>query len=260
MFSKKCFIVSLLIIFFSFSYLPKVFGQVANDYPRITQLEEKVFHKNYNTENIYLRLNRLEQRIFGTIFPDSSLSERTDKLSSALNGDEFSDNANNFDTQTEISSNSGSVFGGVSDLEAREFGRTFDNDLINERLERLEIKILGGAQSGTIDSRLNRLYMTINNNSMNLYSGGFSQNQTSPPKSGLMNLIQTLLMNFTNGYINQVPNYGGPVWRLHHYPVYNNVLSGYPVNSFYGINNPPYQIQTNPYGENSFGLGAKILP
>ena len=52
-------------------------------YPIIDMMEEKVFHKNYQGENVYKRLAKLEQNAFGKA-SEGELSERVDKLKAKL--------------------------------------------------------------------------------------------------------------------------------------------------------------------------------
>lgn len=52
-------------------------------YPIIDMMEEKVFNKNYQGENVYKRVARLEEKVFGKA-SEGELSDRTDKLKASL--------------------------------------------------------------------------------------------------------------------------------------------------------------------------------
>lgn len=52
-------------------------------YPVIDMMEEKLFNRNYQGENVYNRVARLEQKAFGKA-SQGELSERTDKLKAEL--------------------------------------------------------------------------------------------------------------------------------------------------------------------------------
>ncbi|MBQ2644375.1 hypothetical protein IJG14_02220 [bacterium] len=52
-------------------------------YPIIDMMENEIFKKIYQGENVYKRVERLEQKTFGKIF-DGDLSQRTDKLKASI--------------------------------------------------------------------------------------------------------------------------------------------------------------------------------
>jgi len=52
-------------------------------YPVIDMMEEKVFNKTYQGENVYKRVERLEQKTFGKV-SQGELSDRTDKLKASV--------------------------------------------------------------------------------------------------------------------------------------------------------------------------------
>ncbi len=69
-------------------------------YPVIDMMEEKVFQKNYQGENVYKRVERLEQKTYGKA-SEGELSERTDKLKASLLAINSNENIleNNFEPQ-----------------------------------------------------------------------------------------------------------------------------------------------------------------
>lgn len=69
-------------------------------YPVIDMMEEKVFQKNYQGENVYKRIERLEKKAYGKT-SEGELAERTDKLKASLLAINSNENilANNFEPQ-----------------------------------------------------------------------------------------------------------------------------------------------------------------
>jgi len=135
-------------------------------YPVVDVLEEKIFNKANTHEDIYSRISKLEKQIFKKETPEMSLSDRVDKLRTAIitdvaiagydeNGDmtitptyrqlnpgygynpapQDAYSQSNFFTQ-------GSLYNEVSILERDYFKTTNPAQPIEERLTKLEKKIL----------------------------------------------------------------------------------------------------------------------
>lgn len=151
-------------------------------YPVIDMLEEHSFKKTYQGENVYKRLDRLEQKAFGKV-NDGDLSSRTDKLKAALlavkpNKITYNDDkvyeiqpylqyeekgcptgaAANTDLNYGLSALENFVFGDtyahlssddrLSKLERKLLKKTFDNDDINSRMERIATVASAKGSSG----------------------------------------------------------------------------------------------------------------
>ena len=158
------------------------------NYPVIDMLESKTFNKTYQGENVYKRLERLEQKAFGKT-NEGDLSSRTDKLKAALlavkpdkityddtyrpnivtssqnfNNDFYNDNSNYYAYRNE---NKGYTTGGaanidtdygLSALENFVFGDTYAHMSSNDRLSKLERKLLNKTfDSDDINSRMERI-------------------------------------------------------------------------------------------------------
>jgi len=152
-------------------------------YPVIDMLEQRTFNKNYQGENVYKRLERLEQKAFGKTL-DGDLSSRTDKLKAsllAIKPDKItyddSYKPNNFNPQNyyyndkyELQSYSeekgyptgaaasSDVNYGLSALENFVFGDTYAHLSSNDRLSKLERKLLKKTfDNDDINSRMERI-------------------------------------------------------------------------------------------------------
>ena len=55
-------------------------GQSCNEYPAVSELENKILGRNFQNDEIYNRLNRLETNAFGSVFPQDSLYDRMERL------------------------------------------------------------------------------------------------------------------------------------------------------------------------------------
>lgn len=106
-------------------------------YPKITILEENIFGKNYETENIYSRLSRLEKKLFNKNFENISLANRVDNLLS------------NIDTGVMYGIKSNDI----AKIESKIIGRTYPNDDTESRITRLEKEMLGAMQDGNLKER-----------------------------------------------------------------------------------------------------------
>jgi len=166
-------------------------------YPVIDMMEEKLFNKVNQGENVYKRVERLEKQAFGKTF-DGDLSERTDKLKAAVlavkpekitydenlreyrtNQYQYYDDNPLFPERPLLTKKSSAYTGGAAPLnksyynsfgnESNDFefalnaaenlilGTTNKSDSVHERLSRLEKKIFKKTYSGDNLSRLDRI-------------------------------------------------------------------------------------------------------
>ncbi|HBH18226.1 MAG TPA: hypothetical protein DDX14_04685, partial [Cyanobacteria bacterium UBA9579] len=254
----------------------------ATDYPAVTQLEIKVFHQAFIRENIYARLNRLEGKVFGTIFATENLADRLDRLkgtveseSNDLAFDEKTNTIYSTGNNSNVPSNS-PINGNLSALEMKVLGQSFDQDLLSQRIDRLERKVFGATQSGMPDNRISRLNSAVGNTFMqpagqlnqnqnfqgnsgmqgnSMFSSNFSDDEffndqsrqssmSSSRTGGLLSLLQVLALPIISGFLNKGnqntvdPNYYPP-----QYP--NNY--GYPYTGYNYPNSYPYP-PNNYYG------------
>ena len=155
-------------------------------YPVIDMLEQRTFNKVYQGENVYKRLERLEQKAFGKA-GDGDLSSRTDKLKAELLAvkpnkitydDKYipqkvkSENYENYNDMYDIQPNTyyeekgfptgaaanADVNYGLSALENFVFGDTYAHLSCNDRLSKLERKLLKKTfDNDDINSRMERI-------------------------------------------------------------------------------------------------------
>ncbi|MDD3150894.1 MAG: hypothetical protein PHV68_08670, partial [Candidatus Gastranaerophilales bacterium] len=219
-------------IFFSlFLTFNACFGQqeyaktyVDTDYPRISILEKKIFSNEYKNEEVYSRLNRLEMKVFNKIFPSLSLSERTERLESI-----FDSNI----SRNQLPESNEKLLLTISSLEQRVFNNIYSNENLIPRLNRLEEELLGASQSGETNQRILLLESLVQNNipeysnNLNSFNSDFySQNSPSFTLSessfednsnydtsqgtenyGMMDVLQTILMQVLNNYSGQNNTY-----------------------------------------------------
>ena len=109
----------------------------AENYPKITALENTIFHKTYENQDIYARLKRLEKKLFRRTFDNMALSDRMDNI------------LNNVDPAIVYNINQKEL----AKIENKILGRSFEYESIDERITRLEKEMLGAMQGGNIKQR-----------------------------------------------------------------------------------------------------------
>lgn len=153
-----------------------------NNYPIINQIEEKIYKRNYQGEDIYSRLARLEQELYGNIKNDQTLQDRVESLKSVLPNKHYNRfSAQNvglddfgLNTPSEYQKTSNVYFDKqsiVEELELETFNKSFEREHLSKRLDRLENYYFGNISMNSNDSdRINRLATVImNKNGMNNY-------------------------------------------------------------------------------------------
>ena len=108
--------------------------------PKLAQLENLVFGKDYQHQDLNLRLNRLEKSMFKKTFPQMNADERLDNLFANYNN--------------QIKSVSPTI---VSDLEKCVWGRSYGAEPLENRVSKLEEEVLGAIQQGEISDRISTL-------------------------------------------------------------------------------------------------------
>lgn len=166
-----------------------------NNYPIVSEIEQNIYKKNYQGEDIYNRLARLEKELYGNVKNDLSLQERVENLKSALpkkHYDRFADNNksfNNFGVQnpTEYTSNFDTNLI-INELEMETFHKTYKNDNAKRRIDRLEQYYFGATTTGQSDEeRLNKIAtFALNSPNMNNY---FPSTKGAQWAGILMNLL-----------------------------------------------------------------------
>lgn len=109
----------------------------SENYPKITSLENTIFKKTYETQDIYTRLKRLEKKLFRRTFDNLALSDRMDNI------------LNNVDPAIVYNINTKEL----AKIETKILGRSFEGETVDERIIRLEKEMLGAMQGGNIKQR-----------------------------------------------------------------------------------------------------------
>lgn len=108
------------------------------NYSRITEIEQSLYGKTYQGQNIANRLSRIEQSLFNKSYPSATNLQRLDNVVS---------NYNQINRYPNISTNV------LSKLERQAFNQAYPEYNPLRRIERLEQQILGATQSGDVNAR-----------------------------------------------------------------------------------------------------------
>lgn len=201
----------------SITSVPDPFARPVNSsYPDVSRIEQSLFGRTFENENISLRLSRIEKSMFSTTYSGSSDSQRIDNIIS---------NFNQINKYPNISQNE------LSRLESRIFSQNFAQDNPQRRIERLEQQLFGAIQSGSLISRYEAIKMAAKSyNRNNLYnSGGIMQGGW---KGLAANLGSSMLGGTMTGFtppINPYSNYNYGANGLNNY--YNTYANPYSGNS-----------------------------
>lgn len=117
-------------------------------YSRISEIEQSLFGKTYQGQNIAARLSRIEKNLFNKTYPNSTNLQRLDNVVS---------NYNQINKCPNISVNV------LSKMERQVFNQAFPQYNIQRRLERLEQQILGATQQGDMSARYELLKTAARN-------------------------------------------------------------------------------------------------
>lgn len=158
-----------------------------NNYPMVTKIEQNIFHKSYDNEDIYERLSRLEQSIYHQTYENDALADRVDRLSKHANISDFP----------------AFLVGDIERLERQHLSKTYSNESPEQRLERVEYQLLGATQSGDYEDRIENLKALAQRNSIDDY---FASNPSSIPTSSFA--IPTQRSYSSNSYSSS--SYGSP--------------------------------------------------
>lgn len=127
--------------------------QGKSNYPKITQIEKKIYSKSYENEDIYQRLSRIEMSLYKKTFDSDDLSTRVDNISD----------------RTLVSAMPGYLLNDISALEERNFQKVFQNDTPDNRIERLEYHLIGAIQDGNYKDRIYKLKTLNDQNNISEY-------------------------------------------------------------------------------------------
>lgn len=201
--------------------LPDPFANQANlNYGAVLRVENALYGHTFANQNISVRLERIEQSLFNTTFKNATPAQRIDNIIS---------NFNQLNKYPNISVNI------LSRLENKVFNRTYQQNSIERRIERLEQQVFGAAQSGDMDSRYEALVAAVKNYNAANATTGYIPNTVQP--RGLRGIASALLNNailggtmtgftppldpynstYPNSYMNPYNTYSNPL-MMNSYP------------------------------------------
>ncbi len=148
-----------------------------NSYPIVSEIEQSIYKKDFQGEDIYKRLARLEKELYGNVKNEESLQNRVEALKSVLPKKHYNRFAaqdfgfKNFGLNTpseyDISPSGNGYFDSnsiLSELEKETFNKSYGNEQLERRLERLESFYFGGISYGQDkEDRINRLASVVLN-------------------------------------------------------------------------------------------------
>jgi hypothetical protein len=156
---------------------------VLASYPKVTELEKKVFQKSYEKENVYNRLDRLEMAVlkYKTTY---SLADRTDNLESSILGGNAVVNTPQVNKASEIIPNSNEK---ISNLETQILKTTYPNDPSDVRVSRLELSVFNKTSpEDEIQQRIERIEAVANASESNKE---FNKAQTTRQTTSKVNAV-----------------------------------------------------------------------
>lgn len=207
----------------------------SGNYPRINEIEKSLYGRIFNGQDILLRLARIEKTLFSTTFPNSTLAQRVDNVIMNYNQINRSQNVS---------------IKGLDKLEAKILGANYPQDTAQTRVERLEQTLLGAAQDGDLNTRVNTLQTAIKNTTP-------TQNYAQIPTTGKNGIVRNLLGalggaflggGYMTGFTPPIdPFYSGSGYNGYNsysgngmHNSFTNLGGNMPAygNSLYGYNNP----------------------
>jgi hypothetical protein len=131
-------------------------------YPKITQMEKKLYNRSYDGTDIYGRLQRLEKTLYKQTYDDVDLSDRVDKIAGEL----------------KISPMPGYLINDIAALEKANFDKVFSKDTPDNRLDRLEYHLIGAIQEGNFENRVYKLKSLTTQNGISHYLDSANSDMT----------------------------------------------------------------------------------
>lgn len=206
----------------------------------LTKIEYTLFGSSFENQNIGLRLERIEKSLFNKTYPKAPLGQRIDTIIS---------NFNQINKTPNISRND------LSRLEAKAFSQNFAQLSPEKRVERLEEKMFGAAQSGDLKTRLENL------KTASKYNNGQSVNNILPVgKTGWRGVASNIGNAFNGG---TMTGFTPPIGTFSNYGYgtpYMNIGGGnYGMNGGYSTRGPGMLREYNGFSNVGTGAGVTIL-
>lgn len=148
-------IILILILIFTLSINLFAFAEDSTT-AQISKIEESIWGFKYSKDDNLKRLSRIENNVLGTTNSKLTIENRIKKLNEAMGFESYEESKKQAYeiNDTEIS---GINYPRIDKLEYQMFSQTYEKENIYKRLDRLEKKIFGSSQEGTLASRTERL-------------------------------------------------------------------------------------------------------
>ena len=151
----------ILILFFICSNL--AYANTYDTAAMLSKIENSIWGFVYEKDDASKRLSRIEKNVFGKASQGLSTEKRIEKLSMAL-GLETKEEEIKLAQSPILKEEDDVNYPQIDSLEYQMFEKTFKDETIYKRLERLEKKIFGSAQEGNLALRTDRLKAYVQKN------------------------------------------------------------------------------------------------
>lgn len=149
----KNFKFLILFILFTFNFC---FAEVSDIDLQISKMENAIWGFTYEKDDISKRLSRIEKNVFGKANQGLTKENRVKKLNEVLGYETPEDKIKLAKEEYEKEAEDVN-YPQIDQLEYQTFSQTYEKENIYKRLERLEKKIFGSKQDGTLSLRTDRL-------------------------------------------------------------------------------------------------------
>ena len=215
---------------------PQITTNNAENYPKITALENTIFRKTYEKQDIYTRLKRLEKKLFRRTFDNMALSDRMENI------------LDNVDPAVVYDINQRDL----AKIETKILGRSFEGESTDERITRLEKEMLGAMQGGNLKQRYETVKSAARHyNAFPAYTASTPQNNYTmynnyrkPRRNILSFLFDMMSTGFGAG---QMTGYTPPVFSP-----YDNFQDSSGIQDYYMGNRGGY------YNNRNMGNGSTV--
>lgn len=208
------------------------------NYRKVTEAEKTILGQTFENQDMNVRLNRLEESVFNRTYPTLSFEQRVNNIIVNYNNTAGNTSYKNLDK-----------------YEKKVFKRTFENELPENRISRLEEQVLGTIQCGDLTSRYETLAKAVpayNKNTFTTVTPLNSYPYAAPVvrSSGWRGLAGSLGNFFNNRFVGMPTGMSPQIYS----PYINNYGPDY-QRGFYGNTGWNYN---NTY--RGSGTGVHILP
>lgn len=264
------FLLSLFIYTYNFSVVAQeteLKEVTKTDNKELSDLEEKIFHQNFNTEQADSRLSRLENFLFGKAFEKEVYETRINKITAALKTpekekpaiEEIKPESIETPSTPQAITNKEGIIGAINQIEMKMFNMTYNDYPFPARISSLEDRLLSKSEISINRSKplLERVTILVSKAGILQDSTTMTQTPTSiqkptannGPKSYSIDPKTGLLINEQTGETVKDSD-GNPISVMLPQPLPQQNYGGYLPQQNPLLQNSPYgnQFQQNPGG------------